>query len=302
VLAGNSLAGELVLDLVLERWPLDDVLVIAPLDTSKHGWQPSLGEAARARGCTLLQPERVNEASVLERVADHRPDLLLSVYYTQIFRPAFLALFDGPAVNFHPSLLPRHRGTAPLIWAMVEGDAEVGVTVHELTPGVDDGPIVAQQRLRVADDDTGYSLQLKIAHVARDLAASLLDRLIAGQGLGPTRPQAGAGSHHRKRDPSVNHIDWAQPRVRVRNIVRALAPPLPGAYTIVGGKTLVLEAVGLGPETLGRPGAIEVRAGAVLIWAADGALTIERATIDGTTYDRAALAAALGAADGEFAS
>src|SRR2546423_4522960 len=140
---------------MLELWPASDILALAPPESVRHEWQPSLADEARARGVPVAQPERVNDDHVLDRIRGHRPDLLLSVYYTQIFRPALLEAIDGPALNFHPSLLPRHRGTAPLIWAIVEGDALTGVSVHELTVGVDEGPLVDQKSLPIHPNDTG---------------------------------------------------------------------------------------------------------------------------------------------------
>src|SRR5262245_60949870 len=122
VLAGNNEAAVLVLDLLLEEWAPADVLVIAPPGGAKHGWQPSLALHAAEHDVRVLEPEKVNDDEVVDELRRHGSDLLLSVYYTQLFRAPFLEAVDGPAVNFHPSLLPRHRGTAPLFWAIADGD------------------------------------------------------------------------------------------------------------------------------------------------------------------------------------
>lgn len=278
MLAGNSLAAVYVLDLMLEAWPATDVLVVAPPDALKHDWQPSLGAAARERGVETIEPERVNSPEVVEVLAARGSDLLLSVYYNQIFHPGLLAAVAGPALNFHPSLLPRHRGTAPLVWAVVEGDTTTGVTVHALTEGVDEGPVVLQSPLPIHPEDTGYTLHLKAARLVGAMAARLLRGLLAGAGLPPARDQRGEATHHGRRDPAVNHLDWTQTRERVRNVVRALASPLPGAYSLADGARVVFERVepadGEGPPR--TPGMVEVRPsdGRVLVWAGDGPLHV----------------------------
>src|SRR5262249_39830458 len=153
VLAGNSHAAVYVLDLLLEAWPRDDILVIAAPDTKRHSWQPSLAERAAELDVRFIAPPKVNEPDVVQTVLDHHADLLLSVYYTQIFKAPFLEAINGPAVNFHPALLPKHRGTAPLIWAIAEGDTMAGLSVHELALGVDTGDLLYQRLLPIHPDD-----------------------------------------------------------------------------------------------------------------------------------------------------
>jgi methionyl-tRNA formyltransferase len=284
VLAGNSQAAVNVLDLLLEGWARDDILVLAPPDDAKHGWQPSLGLAAKEREVEVLQPEKVNEQSILDALDRRETDLLLSVYYTQIFSPALLGSIRGPAINFHPSLLPRHRGTAPLIWAIVEGDTTTGVTMHVLAEGIDTGPTLDQRTLPIHPMDTGYSLHEKATNLVTAMAARLLRGLLAGEGLPEPRDQIGDASYHSRRDPSVNHVNWALSREEVRNIVRALAPPLPGAYSFIGDHRVVFEQVS--PVEAGTPartpGMVEFRKpdGPAIIWATDGALAIDRFRID----------------------
>jgi methionyl-tRNA formyltransferase len=215
----------------------------------------------------------VNEASVVDELAGRGSDLLLSVYYTQLFAPSLLDAVSGLRLNFHPSLLPRHRGTAPLVWAIVDGDEMTGLSVHELDRGVDTGAIWWQSPLRIHPDDTGYTLHLKAAALVRAIAADLLRRLISGHPMPEPVPQVGEASVHTSRDPQVNRIDWAQRALRVRNIVRALAAPLPGAQTSWRGLEVGIEEVALA-SSLGSPQAPGVVGidpdGGVLVWAGDG--------------------------------
>lgn len=278
VLAANSLAGVLILDLLLESWPRDDVLVIVPPERIRHSWQPSVWEAAASAGITTLDPEDVNDPAVVEAVVAHGADLLLSVYYTQIFKEPLLNAVDGLALNFHPALLPKHRGTAPLVWAIAEGDTTTGMSVHEITLGVDTGPIRWQRPLAIHPSDTGYTLHLKAANLAAGIAGELIRRLRSGTPLPPGTEQSGAATVHTSRDPRLNRIDWTQPAERIRNVVRALSDPLPGAHTSWRGQRLGLERVEVaalrGPTH--APGMVQVDPDqGVCVWSGDGAVRIE---------------------------
>jgi methionyl-tRNA formyltransferase len=286
LLAGNSLAGCAVLDLLLEVWPPGDVLVVAPPPGSTAAWHPSLADHARGLGVDVIEPARVNDDSVVDRVVAHDTDLLLSVYYTQIFHPRLLASVDGPALNFHPARLPRHRGTAPLIWAIVEGDAVTGVSVHDLTEGIDTGDLRYLAPLPIHPDDTGHSLHLKAARLVSFLAADIIRRLTDGRGLPDPVEQRGEATYHSLRDPHVNHIDWNWTVRRVRDVVRALAPPLPGAYAELDGRRLTLcsaAVVPVLPALSHPPGVLEVSPvdGRVQVWAADGPIVVGQAVFDG---------------------
>ncbi len=301
LLAGNSQAAVDVLDLLLEEWDAGDLLVIAPPHGPKHDWQPSLADHADRRGVSVLTPERVNNPDVVAQVADHGTDLLLSVYYTQLFDESLLGTVDGLAVNFHPSLLPRHRGTAPLIWAIAEGDTMTGVSVHELTLGVDTGPLLWQRPLAIHPDDTGFTLHLKAALLVSATAAELLRRVAGGRALPEPVQQSGTATVHTSRDPQLNRIDWSDSAERVRNIIRALAAPLPGAYTTWQGRTLGLEELRLvnatGPAR--TPGMVERDDGRMLVWAGDHPLEIVSARFEDSFLDQDALAE-LGIGEGEL--
>jgi methionyl-tRNA formyltransferase len=285
VLAGNNLAAVYTLDLLLDVVEPDDILAVAPDPGSTPGWQVSLEEAAHATGVPCISPVDVNEAEILDRIAEQRANLLLSVYYTQIFRPTLLELVEGPVLNFHPSLLPRHRGTAPIVWAIVEGDAMTGLTVHHIDAGIDTGNVVMQQPIPIHPDDTGYRLHLKIAKLARAAAADLIRAWAQGRSIPPGREQSGEASSHSSRDPRVNHLNWSLPRDRIRNIVRALAPPLPGAFALVDDRALTiasLEPVDVAGLPSKPPGMLELlRGGGPIVWASDGPLRLATFVDDG---------------------
>src|SRR4051812_22351352 len=275
VFAGNGAAACASLDLVLSVLPPSQVLVLAPAGGPLHAWQDSLEAAAARRGVRCLTPERVNDPGVVAEIAAFEADLLLSVYYTQIFRPALLEAVNGPRLNVHPSLLPRHRGTAPLIWAIVEGDTRTGVTVHHLDTSVDTGRIVIQRELPIHDEDTGATLHDKATRLAVATVGDLLRRWARGEEIPDGYEQDGPSCLHRKADATLNLIDPLDSPERVARIVRALAPPLPGATIALRGGLLTLSRV--------TPVEIDGPAG-TLAWTPDGPVYLLRS--GGVRLDR----------------
>ena len=294
VLAGNNLAAIRTLDLALEALPPDDVLVVAPHPAGRPDWQRSLADHADSLGVSCMTPGDVNDPDVAERIVTHDPDLFLSVYYTQLFGSELLELIGGKALNFHPSLLPRHRGNAPLIWALVDGDTQTGLSVHHIDSGIDTGPLVMQRSLPIHENDTGHSLHAKMANLVQAAAAQLLRDFVAGRPIPDAQPQSGPSSYHSARDPRINHLDWSEPRERIRNIVRALAPPLPGAFSLARGARVVLARVDPVATPTGAshkaPGMIEVARGqSPLVWAGDGALQLTTVVFEDELRGGAAL-------------
>jgi methionyl-tRNA formyltransferase len=295
-----------VLELLLERVAPECVLVVAPPQGKQPSWQASLEAAAKERGVPSFAPDDVNDEATVARIRDHRAGLLLSVYYTQIFRRDLLRAVDGPVLNFHPSLLPRHRGTAPIIWAIADGDEVTGLSVHHVDEGIDTGPILYRRPLPIHRLDSGYDLHRKLALLVRSTAADLLRRHFAGADLPPAQEQSGDTSYHTSRDPRLNHLSWHDPRERIRNVVRALAPPLPGAFTHIGGREVLLvevEAAEPPRSAQSRPaGMVEYEAaGWPLVWAADGPVRVLQALSDGRALDGRELRA-LGIPQGALAS
>ena len=286
VLAGSNLAAVHTLDLLLEAVSAENVLAIAPASGDAPSWHASLVDHAARHGVQCLTPTNVNDKEVAERIVEHDPHLVLSVYYTQIFRGGVLEAIGGRALNFHPALLPHHRGNAPIIWAIVDGDPKTGLSVHHIDAGIDTGNIVLQLPLPIHPNDTGFVLHRKMANLVRAAAGELIRKVVSGEPLPVGKAQVGEASYHASTDPRVNRIVWSDPRDRIRNIVRALAPPLPGAFSSIDDAELLISRVevvdvagSLRPKT---PGMIEPGLGETpIVWAGDGPLSLTEVVVDG---------------------
>jgi methionyl-tRNA formyltransferase len=237
-LAGDVLAG-------LAAGPHEIVCVVTTPDKprGRHGTaQPSpvKEEAVRLR-LPLLQPERPDEAGALAELLAFAPEVLVVCAYGRIIRRALLHAL--PVLVVHPSAVPRWRGAAPVVRALMAGEREIGVATLLMTEGVDEGPVGDLRPLSIpADADAGQAYAL-IAPVAVDSLLSTLAGMADGSIV--WRPQTGEATYAAKIEEADRQIDWSRPARQIADQVRALSPQV-GAVAELGGKrVLVWRAVAL---------------------------------------------------------
>jgi methionyl-tRNA formyltransferase len=156
---------------------------------------------ARSHGLHLLTPEDVNAPDFLEELRRVDPDLVISVSCPQIFREELLELPRLGCVNVHSALLPHYRGVLPTFWALAKGERETGVTVHYMSPGIDGGDIILQERIAISDEETLHSLMRKCKSAAADLILETVRRFRAGSvPVSPNDPDGGSYYSFPKRE------------------------------------------------------------------------------------------------------
>jgi methionyl-tRNA formyltransferase len=157
-----------------------------------------------------------------------RPDVISSVGYRNIIRPHIIDLVGGAIFNLHPSLLPRHRGCSSVPWAIIDGDAETGVTAHYIDAGIDTGKIILQSRIPVTRDETQLSLYRKCIDVAGEVWREALSLVTSGEP--GVEQSAECASYHPRGAPYGGQIDETWPEVQIERFIRAMTfPPLPYA-------------------------------------------------------------------------
>lgn len=168
-----------------------------------------------------------------------RPGILLSVNYLFLVEQD---LIDWPlyhALNIHGSLLPRYRGRTPHIWAIINGESMTGISAHSLTIGCDEGDIWLQDRIRIRPHHTGG----RILQIFRHRYPRLIQKLILGLREGdliPAQQNHDKATSFEKRTPEDGRIQWSWHRERIRNWIRALCKPYPGAFTFCGDTRIVI--------------------------------------------------------------
>jgi methionyl-tRNA formyltransferase len=195
------------------------------------GSVPDLGRELRIRTET---PEDPNTVEWIAEGRRARPDFVFSFYYRHMLNSAWLAIPKRGALNMHGSLLPKYRGRAPVHWAIIHGETSTGASLHYMLEKPDAGALVDQQPVPILEDDDALAVSMKVANAAEQVLKRSLPRLIAGtaaaQALDLTR-----GSYYGRRRPEDGRIDWHAGAREIHNLVRAVAPPFPGAFTVVNG-------------------------------------------------------------------
>ena len=192
---------------------------------------------ALARGLPVRTPENASEESFAAELAALQPDVIVVASYGQFLKKNLLAVPRLGTINVHPSLLPKYRGASPIQWALANGDAETGVSVLYVTPKMDAGDILAQERFPISPDDTFCTLEPKLAAKGADLLLRVLDHFRAGQTQGVPQDEAQA-TFARKLSKEDGRVDWRLPAETLRNRLRGFSP-WPGAQALLPGGTLL---------------------------------------------------------------
>lgn len=192
---------------------------------------PSVVALAEAMGLAVTTGD-TGEALALAR--RFRPDTTFSVYYRDVLPRAILDIAPLGSYNFHPSLLPKHRGCWSAPWAIIDGDRETGVTCHRMIERVDAGEVIDRILFSIDRNETGISLYYKLVDCAVALVGRVMERAERGPPGG--KAQEGTGSYHPREVPFGGSIDPTWPRDRIERFIRAMYfPPYPPATVMVGG-------------------------------------------------------------------
>jgi methionyl-tRNA formyltransferase len=249
-------------------------------------WFGSVAQHARWHGLEVATPAEPNRSEFVARVRAAAPEFLFSFYYRQLLGTELLGVAARGSFNMHGSLLPKYRGRAPVNWAVLHGESETGATLHAMTARADAGDIVDAQAVPILGDDTAAEVMRKVCVAAELTLARALPSLVAGSAR--LRPQPPAtGNYYGRRTRADGAIDWRAGAAAVHNLVRAVAPPFPGAFALAAGMPLrVLRTL---PAPGPRAASAELRwiDGEVRALCADGALRLLDFELDGQPCDAA---------------
>jgi methionyl-tRNA formyltransferase len=245
--------GVRCLQVVLARG-VDVALVVTHEDNpAENIWFGSVASVAADHGIDVITPADPASAQLHEAVARLAPDFIFSFYYRHMLPAGLLALAARGAYNMHGSLLPKYRGRVPTNWAVLNGETQTGATLHEMAAKPDAGAILAQTSVPILPDDTASQVFDKTTVAAEQTLWRVLPALLAGEA--PRLPNDLAkGSYFGGRKPEDGRIDWSKPAQQVYNLIRAVAPPYPGAFTDIGGERFIVARARLvaGDSTHGR--------------------------------------------------
>jgi methionyl-tRNA formyltransferase len=210
----------------------------------------------------------------LLRVAKVAPHFIFSFYYRRMLPAALLACARVGAYNMHGSLLPKYRGRAPVNWAVLRGERETGATLHEMVEKPDAGRIVDQQAVPIGENDTAAEVFARVTDAAEVVLRRALPRLLDGTAQ-PREQDLSLGSYFGARRPEDGRIDWNWSAHSIHDLVRAVAPPYPGAFTTWRGGTARILRTWWGglPAELpraGEPGSVAACSARAFVACGDG--------------------------------
>ena len=280
VVNGQQAFGAEVLKALLDHGE-DVVAVYCAPDKPDRPPDP-LAEAARERGIELRQPDSFETDSAAADLAELKPDLMVMAFVTLFVPEPVLNTPTYGAIQYHPSILPRHRGPSAINWAIIQGEPTTGITVFWPDEGLDTGPVLLTKEVEVADDDTLGSLYFdKLFPIGVEAMVEAVDLVRDGRAPKTAQDEAEATYESWCRQADVE-IDWSRPVREVYDLIRG-ANPRPGAWTTIDGAQVeVLDCKRVDGDPGGAPGTVVAVDGERLVVAAgDGAIAVLGVRADG---------------------
>lgn len=206
---------------------------------SVSGWRDLRALASRL-GLDYKSFRRINDPQNLDWARAKQPDLVFAVGFSQLLSPAWLGLPTIACVGFHPTCLPRGRGRAPIAWIILE-ERQGAATFFVMDDGADSGPILVQHRFPVLDSDDAASVECKIIDSIHSALNEWLPKVRLGE-WNPVPQDETQATWYGRRGPEDSLIDWRRPASEIDRLIKASAPPHPGAYTYLGRTRLVIRS------------------------------------------------------------
>lgn len=205
-------------------------LVVTHTDNPKENiWFQSVKKTAEEYGLPVVTPENPNAADFIDELKSLAPDFLFSFYYRHMLSPDILAVARRGAFNMHGSLLPHYRGRVPVNWAIFHGETQTGATLHMMTAKPDAGDIVDQEPVPILVDDVAHEVFQKVAVAAEIVLKRSIGSILSGD-FPRRKNDLEAGSYFGGRKPEDGRIDLNWTSQQIYNLIRAVAPPYPGAF------------------------------------------------------------------------
>jgi methionyl-tRNA formyltransferase len=257
------------------------VTLPGPIDPNRSG-QCSFDDVATRHDAALIETRDVNALETLNAIRKLEPDLAFVVGWSQLVHDPFISTARAGVFGMHPTLLPRHRGRAPIPWAILTGLARTGVTLFEIVDATaDSGAIVGQVVVDIARDETATTLFARLADAHVELIRELVPQLLAG--TAPRLPQDPTrASSWPKRTPADGIIDWETRAPYLHDWVRAQTRPYPGAFTYLGEDRVIVWVARPVDLAASAPAGtvVDVRAEGPVVACGEGGLLLEEIQTD----------------------
>ena len=221
-----------------------DLVVTHQDDPNENVWFASVAKLCTDQNIPYITPHANELSDLAPKLKALAPDYIFSFYYRFMIPAEILACAKIAALNMHGSLLPKYRGRAPVNWAILHGETETGATLHIMEAKPDAGDIVGQAVVKIDPNETATYVFGKVTSAAVKVIEEVLPSLLQGK-VPRKRNELDKGSYFGGRKPADGQIHWHQTALQIHNLVRAVAPPYPGAFTDYQGRTMIVARTSL---------------------------------------------------------
>lgn len=282
---------------VLLAQGVEVALVVTHRDNPNENiWFDSVAALAALHDIPTITPDHPNTPEVIAQIRALQPDFFFSFYYREMLKRELLEIPTRGALNMHGSLLPKYRGRVPVNWAIIHGETETGATLHYMTEKPDNGDIVAQQAVPILPNDTAHEVFQKTTVAAELALHRVLPDLLAGSAPA-VKQDLSLGGYFGGRKAADGIIDWRKSATDIHNLVRAVAPPYPGATSTLMGKPLrILQTLVSKCTASGDAPAFYVKDDKAFAICGQGVLRVVQFELDGEAMSAAEFALRYGAA------
>lgn len=300
VLFAQAAFGEEVLKRLLERGEKVVALYTPP---DPPGGKNPLKELALGASIPVFQPRSLKAPEVFEEYKALEPELNMLAFVTQIIPGKILNYPKYGSIQYHPSLLPKHRGRSAINWAVIQGEEKTGLTIFWVDEGIDTGPILLQKEVEISPDDTTGSLYFnKLFPLGVEALIEALDLVKEGKAPRIYQDETQA-TYEPPCDESQARVDWNKPARVVYNLIRG-CDPQPGAWSILGGRKFQFYGARLEErgEEERRPGEIiGIEERGIRVWAPGGSLLVTKVRVEGgPKVDAGQVASEMGIREGHI--
>lgn len=234
--------------------------------TGSNGWYTSIKEEANKLGIDYVHSDNPNNSRLISRLSSLNPDVIVMCGYSKIVGKKIRKIPGKGCINCHAGKLPEYRGAAPLNWAMINGEEEIGLSIYFVDGGIDTGPIIKQEIINVQLTDTIRDILEKTLRIYPKMLLEVLEDL-ENESFNSISQDPNQGFQYTKRYPRDGLIDWEQMTdVKIYNLVRALTHPYPGSFFYYNGKKVYVWNASLEKKNyFGIPGRVASRKGAGVV-------------------------------------
>jgi len=234
---GNNIRGETCLKTLLDAGE-EVIAVVAHPDVDSRSGELTVVGIAREKNIPVFQPVDVNDDKFVEKVIGMAPDLAVMAGYNQILEKKFINIPPKGCINLHGGKLPDYRGAAPLNWAMINGETLFGLSIIYVDEGIDSGDIINQREFMVTKKDTIADVLKKSLDIFPEMLMETLEEIKSGN-VKRKKQDLSKGKYYPRRSPEDGLIKWAcMTAEEIFNLIRALAPPYPCAFTFHNDRKL----------------------------------------------------------------